>query len=150
MADVPLCVPDANVALRWLFPNRELSFQAHDLMADYNGGRMNLLSPYHFPLEVGNGIRRRVIERWISFEEGQRHYIRFLAQRIPVTDEPGLNETAFAYTRRYSITLRDALYVTLAEFYQAPLITADENLLRALQRFPLAVFLGDYEPQPRR
>lgn len=149
MAEIPLYIPDANVAMRWLFPERSLSFQAHDLMADYSGGRVNLLSPYHFPLEVGNGIRRRVIERRISFTEGQRHYSRFLTQRIPVTDEIGLNETAFENTQRYSITLRDALYVTLAQCYQAPLVTADENLLRALQRFPFAVFLGDYEAQPR-
>ena len=144
MAELPLCIPDANTALRWLLPDRDFAEQASDIMNDFTGGRVSLISPYHFPLEVGSGIRRQVATHKMTHQEGTRRFNRFLALRIPIANDEGLLETAFQNCQRFSISIRDSLYITLAQFYEIPLITADENLLRALDRFPYKMFLGDY------
>ncbi|MCX6023308.1 MAG: type II toxin-antitoxin system VapC family toxin [Chloroflexi bacterium] len=145
MSEVRLFIPDASTMLRAIFPLRDYSLQANDLIADFNGGRINLLAPYHFPLEVASGIRNAVVNRQLQHEQGRVLFRQFLANRIPTVDEVGLTDTAFDNCQRYSISIRDSLYVTLAQFYEAPLITADENLLRAITRFPHALLLGDYE-----
>ena len=150
MAEVPLLVPDASAILRHVFPHRALNRQANEMVADYQAGRVNLLAPFHFSIEVSSGIRRAVAKRELRHEQARELFLGFLANRIPLTDAPGLTETAFENCQRYSISMRDSLYVTLAQFYQAPLVTADENLLRAIARFPYKLFLSDYESPPRR
>jgi predicted nucleic acid-binding protein len=139
MAEVPLFICDASAALRWVFPDRDYTNQAQDMMADFNGGRINLIAPYHFRMEVGSGIRRAVVDRKIRHQRGVEVFSRFLSNRIPVVDEVGLTETAFDNCQGFSISIRDALYVTLAQFYEVPLITADENCFERLSGSPTSL-----------
>ncbi len=145
MAEVPILVPDANTALRWLLPERSLSAEATQMVSDFAGGHINLVAPYHFPMEVGSGLRRQVATHKMTHTEARRRFDRFLATNIPTRDVQGLIEKAFDNCQRFSISIRDSLYVSLAEVYQVPLLTADEDLLRALSRFPFKMFLADYQ-----
>lgn len=148
MAEPLVGIPDANAALRWLLPYRDFSTQAQALMTDYLSGRVRLLAPYHFRAEVGGGLRRAIAGRSISYREGTERFQLFLAAGIPLHDIPDLDSSAFENCQRYSISFKDSLYVTLAQFTRAPLITTDENLLRAIARFPYKLFLRDYALSP--
>src|SRR5437870_3999392 len=105
------------------------------MVEDFVAGRIGLLAPYHFPMEVGSGLRWQVANHKVTHAEAKRHFDRFLATDIPTRDIQGLLTNAFENCQRFSISIRDSLYVSLAKIYRVPLLTADENLLRATARF---------------
>lgn len=87
MAELPLCIPDTNTALRWLIADRDYAKQASNVMTDFTSGQISLISPYHFPLEVGSGIRRQVAVYKMTHPEGTRRFNSFLVLRIPTAND---------------------------------------------------------------
>lgn len=54
-----------------------------------------------------------------------------------------LSDVALENALRFNISVYDALYLSLAEVYLAPFVTADEALVKACKRFDFIEFLGD-------
>ena len=48
MSEIPLFIPDANAALRWLLPYREFHAQATSMAEDFTAGQINLMAPCLF------------------------------------------------------------------------------------------------------
>ena len=57
-----------------------------------------------------------------------------LALPIALVPDPALAVDALGYARQYGLSAYDALYVTLAERLQAPLVTADRKLAASYPR----------------
>ena len=58
-----------------------------------------------------------------------------LGRTLPVTDYPQGPLLLAAFERRTNFSAHDALYVALAETLDAPLLTADTRLAKAVRRF---------------
>lgn len=109
MADVSLYAVDASAALKWRFQEEPSSQQAVDLITDYETGRVNLIAPPHFPFEIANAVRRRVLDRKMDRITGARTVEQFLALRIPTVHPIGLERLAYDFSFRFSTSLYDAL-----------------------------------------
>lgn len=128
------CVLDASVAAKWFFsPQREtLVAEARRLLADYVAGKLRLLVPDLFWVELGNIIWKSARRGRISARSAEEAMDALLETNIPTIRSEPLLKDAFAIATRFDRTVYDAVYVALAFARDAPLVTADERLANAL------------------
>lgn len=115
---------DASVAAKWLLP--EAGSNAAARLLDDDGVAFHV--PELFDAELGNVLWKRVQRRELSTAEASRTVA--LVNRIPATRHvhADLLEHAFTLAVELSISVYDALYVSLAVAIDAPLVTADRWL----------------------
>jgi predicted nucleic acid-binding protein len=134
-------VLDASVAVKWVITEAD-SDKADLLRADFQNGVHELIAPDIFPVEVGHALTR-----------GERQ------GRVPVgtsdsllgdvlTTVPHIYPTAPLLIRAVQISsamkvgVYDCIYIALAEGEKCELITADDKLVKNLQKtFPFIVDL---------
>jgi predicted nucleic acid-binding protein len=128
------CVLDSSVAAKWFFsPEGEtLVVEARRLLADYVGGKLQLLVPDLFWVEIGNIVWKSARRGRISPQSAGEAIDTLLETNIPTIRSQPLLKDAFRIATRYDRTVCDALYVALAFAHEAPLVTADERLANAL------------------
>lgn len=129
-------VVDASVAAKWLLPEAG-SDEAVRLLEEPD---VAFHAPELFDAELGNAVWKRVRRRELDPTEAAE--VVALVSRMPVTrhSHADLLEPAFELAVELSITVYDALYVSLALALDAPLITSD-RLLR--ERASSVVDVGD-------
>lgn len=133
---------DASVALKWVL-NEDDSAAARLLRADYLAGEHEFIVPDILPVEIGHALTKA--ERKGAIPVGNAallatRIILILPELYPNLD---LISRAIDISSDYRIGVHDCVYVALAEQEGAPLITADQKLITALQGdFPV-LSLGD-------
>jgi predicted nucleic acid-binding protein len=135
------CVVDANVAMR-VFITQPMSDLADTLFSylDTNTRAMGYV-PEFFYAECANALWQYVRQARYPIQtarENMRDLMNLPLQPVPATE---LLPQAFEITLKYSIAAYDACYVELAHQIEAPMITCDEKLLRALAHSPFDVRL---------
>jgi predicted nucleic acid-binding protein len=117
-------VVDASVAAKWLLPEVDSDAAARLLEDD----DLAFHVPELFDAELGNVLWKRVQRREMSTAEAAETVA--LVNRIPATRHvhADLLEHAFALAVELSISVYDALYVSLALALDAPLVTSDQWL----------------------
>jgi predicted nucleic acid-binding protein len=128
------CILDASVAAKWLLPpaGEALVPEAAQLLQDYGDGRLSIVVPDLFWLEVGNLLRTSVRRGRISLSSADEA-LREIEQRdFPTFPSRPLLKHAFAIATAFDRTVYDSVYVALAITSRFPLITADERLANAL------------------
>jgi predicted nucleic acid-binding protein len=125
-------VVDASVALKWFVDEPE-AVQARRLLS----GTYSLRVPDLIYGEIGNALWKRVRRKEITIDQGEQ-VLNALAS-IPWSVHPAssLADAAFGIAVRTGCTVYDGLYVALAAGSGAPLVTADEKLLRQVSQTPL-------------
>ena len=131
-----MCVVDASVAVKW-FRQEEGSSRATELARRILDDQCRAHAPQWLLIEVLNALRwkREASEQEAvkSLTDIQSFGIQFHAMT------PELARRALACSWRHGLTMYDASYVALAETLQAPLITADEGILKSLGPTGLAI-----------
>ncbi len=125
-------VVDASVAVQWLIPE-STSPQALLILQRVP----YIASPDLVYAEVGNAIWKRVQRGEISPSLGKQLVKEFLY--IPIECHPAkeLLPQAWEWATTIGATVYDALYITLAEKMDIPLVTADTRLYNLLKKVPL-------------
>lgn len=117
-------VVDSSVAAKWLLPEADSDAAARLLEDDDVAFHV----PELFDAELGNVLWKRVQRRELSTADAAETVA--LVNRIPATrhTHADLLEHAFALAVELSISVYDALYVSLALVLDAPLVTSDQWL----------------------
>lgn len=116
-------VLDASVVLKWFAAEQRGSSEAHELREDYQAGRLSVVVPSLFFLELLNVAGRR--RRWEA--EAVAELAEALADLSFEVGEPELASVAFWVSS--GLTAYDAAYVALAEKRQLALITDDDAII---------------------
>ena len=101
-----------------------------------------LAAPDLMPYEAGNILRRQVLAGNLDSSAATLAHADLIALRCDLCPYAAL--AARAWALRGSLTLYDAAYVALAELLEAPLVTLDARLARAMgPRWPIVAYGGD-------
>jgi len=125
-ASKKVVVVDASVIIKW-FVDEEHTKKALSLRQDYVDGKADIACPNLLPYEVLNALR-------YNPELGEEH-VKTAAEaleRYNLWQYPILGDLAGMCVRNsvaYGISLYDSSYVSLSEYIDSSLYTADEKLL---------------------
>lgn len=125
-------VIDASVIFKW-FSNEENSDKAVNLMKEQIEEKTLLIVPDFAILEVLNALRYKKDSKEISNANRDLWDIQLKKERL----NPQLLDKSIDLALKYNITVYDALYVAIAQFHGAPLISADKELFKLPNVLPL-------------
>jgi len=134
-------VLDASVAAKW-FVDEEYSANAHKVA----GSGDELHVPNFFFLEMDNVICKWLRRGKVSEAEGEAARVSLAGASIEGYSTENLRDSAFSIAVQTGCTVYDCLYVSLAMFLNAPVVTADRRLYESLAKGPFAqhiVWVGD-------
>lgn len=144
-------VIDASVAVKWLLQDEPQSETALAVLEDFANDRIALLAPAHLEYEVANAIRSAVRRGRLEPSAGLRALQFFLALAVPTVSGDVLLLNALTTALELDCALYDALYLTLADHAERPLVHADNRLRNTLAGgFPLEVWIDDYRSPEKR
>ena len=135
---------DASVGAKWFFIE-DLRDEATQYLLDGKRGDAELVVPQFFYAELMSVCLKRLKRGLTTFDEV--FGISKDIMDLPLKSYPDkeLAEVAFDNAAHYKISIYDSLYISLAEMYLAPLITADEQLFKACRkRFDFIEYLGNF------
>jgi predicted nucleic acid-binding protein len=116
-------VLDASVVLKWFAAEQHGSLEARGLRDDYQSGRLSVVVPSLFFLELLNVAGRR----WRWEHEAVVEFAEALGDLSFEVGEPELQSVASWVAR--GLTAYDAAYVALAEGRELTLVTDDEAII---------------------
>jgi predicted nucleic acid-binding protein len=125
------CIIDTNVLLKHFIPD-PLSTQVDLLLAHLINPQTSIYIPDLFYIENANVLWKYVRARQLNVEQVQAHLKTLKAFPFKVTSTAELLETALTISIDYGISAYDACYVALADRVDAPLLTLDQKLVKAL------------------
>ena len=128
------CVLDASEAAKWLLPpaGETLVAEAHQLLREYGDGRLRIVVPDLFWIEIGNLLWKSVRRGLMSLRSAEETLREIEQRSFPTLPSRPLLDEAFAIATAHGRTVYDSVYVALAVASRFPLITADERLANAL------------------
>ncbi len=140
MTNEPLiCVVDANVALK-LFLTQPLSDRADDLFSCIeSNAQARFYVPDFFYTECASILINYVRMKKHSPTQARRDIEDLQALSLRVVPSVPLLPLAVTIALDHRISGYDAIYVAVAAQIGAPLITADEKLVRAMQKTSYSV-----------
>jgi predicted nucleic acid-binding protein len=139
-------VADASVIVKW-FVDEEHTKQALSLRRDYVAAKIDIACPNLLPYEVLNALR-------YNPELGEEH-LKMAAdamEKYRLWHYPILGDLAKICLRNsfaHGISLYDSAYVSLAEYVDCTLYTADEQLLDKVGRNDRFQHISDYNSVPK-
>ena len=138
-------IVDASVGTKWFFEEVHQD-RAIRLLERFRKGEIRLVVPEIFYVEMASMCWNRVDRRFIGVEralEVMDSVTGFSVERYP---DHELADVAMTNALQFGITVYDELYVALSEIYVAPLVKADEQLLKVLsKRFDFICPLRDID-----
>ncbi len=123
-------VVDASVAIK-LYLEEPLSETARTLFARLSGEEdIHAWTPDLFVVECANILWKHVRRSAVSPVEAEWFLLRILALELHTVASEETVAEALSLAMSYNISAYDASYVAVARLVDAPLVTADERLIR--------------------
>ena len=137
-------VLDASVAAKWHLtePDETLVAEALRLLALYKAAEARLFVPDLFFAEVASLLWKAERRGRCDPTVGDAALDQILALRLEDFPCRLLTRVAAKITRACGCTIYDGVYLALARQVDAPLITADERLVRAGAGYAPVLWLG--------
>ena len=137
-------VVDASVATKWLIDEEGSEAALRLRTAEYD-----LVCPDLLFLEVGNVVWRKVRASEIEESDGRAMVAAILEAPFHVEPAAALLPAAWEIAVQHDRSVYDGVYLALAVALDAPLVTADRRLSRALRGSELAERVVDVKSLPR-
>jgi len=135
-------VLDSSVAFKWFVREHDTD-TALPLRENYRDGRLDLVAPEVFSVEVVHAITKAERQKRIGRDEGRSAVADLFAILPRLAKDLPILPRAYDIASTMRIGIYDCLYVALAERERCESITADEKLVRNLsQAFPFIVPLS--------
>jgi predicted nucleic acid-binding protein len=135
-------VLDSCVGIKWLIPEVD-SASALRVRTDFVAGRLNLIVPDIYPVEVAHSLTRAERRGRITLAQGLAHFQDVMATLPPLYPHIPHLPRAYDLASQFRIGVYDCLYVALAEREGCELVTADDKLVRTLgPQFPFVLPLA--------
>lgn len=125
-ASKKVVVADASVIIKW-FVEEEYTKKALSLRQDYVGGKVDIACPSLLPYEVLNALRYNPDLGEEHLKTAAEALEKYNLWQYPILGD--LVKLCIRNSVSYGISLYDSSYVSLAEYVDGPLYTADEKLL---------------------
>ncbi len=136
---------DASVAVKWL-SQEPLTEKAFELYSEFDKGAIKMIVPELFFLELGNFCVGKFKKDSSSWDIMTKQLEEIAELPFEKRSDFELHDVAVSNACIYGISAYDGVYLSLAEMYNAPLITVDEALLKACQgRFDFIEHLKDFK-----
>ncbi len=122
------CVVDASVGAKWFF-NEELNREARSLISRLEKKEVDLIVPEIFYAELASVFRKRVQKKEVTAAAAFEAFDLLTAFSLRRYSDHELSGVALENAIRLEISVYDAIYISLAEIYVIPLVTADHQLI---------------------
>lgn len=126
-------VLDASVGVKWLFKAEEGADKAALFIKRLEENKIKIHVPEFFYVELANACWVKVKKKLAGVSnviEGLDEIMNFTLSPYP---DKELADVALENSLRLNISAYDGLYLALAEIWGAPLVTADERLVKICQ-----------------
>lgn len=120
---------DSSVVAKWFFPEEESEI-ALAVKKDFSVDRISIAVPLLIYWEINNLLKTATKRLRLNPESALAAYDAFLKLNFIVYSSAELMKKTLEYAIEFDISSYDASYITLADFLQIPLYTADKKLLR--------------------
>lgn len=129
---MPQVVVDANIVVK-LLVSTEQSAPLDAMVAEWDAEGVQVLAPPHMISEVTNVLRRKVVRREISTDEGDSAFEALML--FPLAEQPTTDHLPLAWdlAKQFGLTnTYDAEYMALAYSLGCDFWTADARFVRSL------------------
>ena len=133
-----MIVLDASAAIDFLLDTAPYSTRIGGLLLDHTG---DIHAPHLIDAEIGHVLRRHILHRALRPRRAEQA-IEFLSD-LRIVRYEHLTLLSRALQLRRNLTMYDALYVSLAEALEAPLLTRDAGIARSAERLIEVILVGE-------
>lgn len=138
-------VIDASVVLKWYLADEDQAEKALGLLDGYLRQKIGFLAPHLLFYEVLNGLLIAGRKGRLAQDQIDSAIEGFLALGIFFKDPAPYYKRMIRFGVENSITAYDVSYLALAEGEKVPLITADEKLIKLVDKDAVRIFsLADF------
>lgn len=123
-------IVDASVGVKWFF-DEEGKEMADYLIEQLQTGCFKLVVPEIFYLEFASVCLKKNRRGLIKQSDTFKIFERMAELPLERYSDHELSDIALENAAQIGLGLYDATYIALAEIYASPLVTADQNLIRA-------------------
>ena len=143
MSSVPIFVLDASVGAKW-FCQEALSEEASQLLERVVSREIRGVVPEFFFSELALVCVRRQRRKMITVAQALADLDEVMELPLESYPDKELLDVALENALRFGVSVYDGIYLALAKAFVAPLVTADETLLKACRgRFDFIESLQD-------
>ena len=138
-------VLDNSVLVKCFF-NEEGTEKAASFLQGFREKRIRIVLPEFALSEFANTCLKKVRKKIALMSQALRHLNALVELPLEWYRDRELLDVALENGYFFGISVYDALYVSLAEIYMAPLVTADKALYKACHgRFDFIEYLGEMD-----
>ncbi|MGK7930980.1 MAG: type II toxin-antitoxin system VapC family toxin [Microcystaceae cyanobacterium] len=130
------CVVDASVNIKQFIPD-PLSSKVQQLFAHLNQPETEFYIPDLFYVESANALWKYIRAGQYTEADAARDLASLKTLPLQVFSTADLMEAAIIIAVTHKITVYDGVYVALSVSVDAPLLTLDQKLLKALTNTPI-------------
>ena len=125
---------DTSALIRLLIPDGPVLAEAEIALQAASSGEKAVLAPGLLLVEASSVLLRKERRGELSAAEVDELLTCIIALPIRLVDRPDLVAPAVLLARTYHLSAYDALYLALAEYHQARLLTCDRELAKVASR----------------
>lgn len=138
-------VIDASVALKWQLEDEEDCDKALEIRNDYAEGRVWLIAPAHFIIEVVSGLNVAITRNRMTEEQALIFIKALIDLGVELIDLNILVEQGLKRARQYQCSPYDGVYLALADKESCQFYTGDKKLYNKLKDKHLQIkWIGSY------
>ena len=135
---------DASVAAKWFFNDEPFKDHALILLDCLNSRQIKGVVPELFYSEFFSVCSNQLRKKKINFNDASKILDDLVDMPFERYPERDFAYISFVNAVRLGISVYDAVYISLAEIYAVPLVTADEVLIKACKnRFDFILPLSE-------
>lgn len=130
-------VMDTSALMRLFIPDGEIPAGVDKMILEAEKDESVILAPGLMVVEAGQVIFKKWKEKLLTQEEAESLYTDILSLPIRLYDNSEFASSALKLSLSHNVTVYDALFLAIAQFYSATLITVDEKLKKTAKRLNL-------------
>lgn len=127
-------VIDTSALMRLFIPDGDIPVGVDKLMLEAEKDEAVILAPGLMIIEAGQVIFKKSKEKLLTDEEAEFLYADILSLPIRLYDPPDFAASALKLSLAHNITVYDALFIAVAQFYSAIFVTVDRKLAKTAER----------------